>query len=258
MPDTDYSTYLHIDSLLQLQQPLTPGAHDELLFIVVHQVYELWFRLLIDELESARDGLLDNAPAVALTRLQRVVVIGELMLGQLRLLETMSPEGFLQFRDPLTPASGFQSTQFREIEYICGVGDAQHADSEHLSDVQRERLRSRLREPTVWQALCRCLVSRGLEMPDGDDDTATALRMASLAGVYHDHAAAEWALVHQVLERLVDVDETISRWRFHHTLMAAREIGSRPGTGGSSGVSYLESTIGRRCFPDLWAVRTAL
>src|SRR5579862_5325851 len=119
MAGTDYSSYLRIDELLDLQHPLTEGAHDEMLFIVIHQAYELWFKLILHELTRARDDLLSGVPHTAIAPLRRVVAVERLLIEQLAVLETMGPEGFMEFRDPLAPASGFQSTQFREIEYLC-------------------------------------------------------------------------------------------------------------------------------------------
>jgi len=215
---TEYAAYLLIDDLLELQRPLTEGAHDELLFIIVHQAYELWFKLMLHELAQVDAELRAGRPGGALTGLKRAVAIDRLLLSQLDVLETMGPEGFLEFRSPLAPASGFQSRQFREIERATAG---------------------------LWPAFCA-----GAGMGEEDLD--------ALADLYRDHSEPVRALRHQVCELLVDHDETIQRWRFHHTLMAAREIGSRPGTGGSRGVEYLRGTVDRRFFPQLWEVRVRL
>jgi tryptophan 2,3-dioxygenase/ribonuclease HI len=210
---TEYAGYLRIVDLLRLQEPLTPEAHDELLFIIVHQSYELWFKLIVHELRKAHAELSDHRPQGALRPLKRVVAIDRLLLEHLEVLETMGPEGFLEFRDPLTPASGFQSQQFREIEALS----------------------PKLYEPFAAQ------------LP-GD-----------LANLYLDHLGDPVrALLHEVAELLVDHDEQIALWRHHHTLMAAREIGDRPGTGGSRGVEYLRGTQDKRFYPELWAVRSQL
>jgi tryptophan 2,3-dioxygenase len=251
MAGTDYSTYLRIDELLRLQHPLTEGADDEMLFIVVHQAYELWFKLVLHELGLARDRLCEGEPWAAVPRLRRAVVVEELLLQQLSVLETMSPDGFLEFRDPLAPASGFQSTQYREIEAISGRADPVHAQSELRSEEQQAVLRRRAGEPTLWDSLCATL--RRLDLVADAGDT-----LGSLVAIYRDHAGAVRAAVHEVCELLMDHDEAIARWRFHHSLMAAREIGRRPGTGGSLGVAYLDSTLGERFFPVLWEVRSAL
>jgi tryptophan 2,3-dioxygenase len=218
---TEYAAYLLIDDLLELQRPLTPDAHDELLFIVVHQAYELWFKLLIHELASVDAELRADRPGGALTPLKRIVAIDRLLLSQLDVLETMGPEGFLEFRDPLAPASGFQSRQFRTIEAASAE---------------------------LWSAYCE-----GAGLPDDREQ-----RIVALADLYRDHRDPVRALRHEVCELLLDHDETVQRWRFHHTLMAAREIGSRSGTGGSRGVEYLRGTVDQRFYEDLWAVRVAL
>jgi len=222
---TEYAAYLLIDDLLRLQRPITPDAHDELLFIVVHQAYELWFKLVLHELERVQAELRADRPQAAIPWLKRIVAIDRLLLGHLDVLETMGPEGFLEFRDPLAPASGFQSRQFRAIERAS---------------------------PVLYEAFCA-----GAGLPAGEDRRAE--RVAALAELYRDHAEdARRAARHQVCELLVDHDETVQRWRFHHTLMAAREIGSRPGTGGSRGVEYLRGTVERRFYDELWEVRVAL
>jgi tryptophan 2,3-dioxygenase/ribonuclease HI len=234
---TDYATYLLIDDLLRLQRPLTPGSHDELLFIVVHQAYELWFKLILHELLAARDELASGRPHGAAPHLRRVVAVERLLLEQLSVLETMSPEGFLEFRDPLAPASGFQSRQFRAIEWISGERGTWPGGGDPPAG------------PSLYEAFCA-----GLGLPEDRER-----RLAALADLYRDHGGdplrAAW---HDVAELLLDHDEGTGRWRHHHALMAAREIGTRPGTGGSPGVEYLKGTVARRYFPDLWDVRLAL
>ena len=219
---TDYATYLLIDDLLGLQRPLTPDAHDELLFIIVHQSYELWFKLILHELARAERELRASRPQAAAPRLRRVIAIERLLLDHLDVLETMGPEGFLEFRDPLAPASGFQSAQFRRIE----SGG-----------------------PDLYEAF---KVAAGL--PEDPEE-----RLRALADLYRDHEDDPYrAALYEVAELLVDHDEGIALWRHHHVLMAAREIGSRPGTGGSPGVPYLKTTLDKRFFPELWEVRVAL
>jgi tryptophan 2,3-dioxygenase/ribonuclease HI len=218
-PATEYAGYLRINDLLELQHPLTPEAHDELLFVIVHQSYELWFKLILHELRKARGELEAGRAQGAIGPLQRTAAIDRLLLAHLDVLETMSPDGFLEFRDPLAPASGFQSEQFRAIE----------AES-----------------PLVYDAF---VAAAGL--PDGHDE-----RLTALAELYRDHLGdPARTVLHLVAELLVDHDELVALWRHHHTLMAAREIGSRHGTGGSRGVEYLRGTQGKRFYPDLWEVR---
>ena len=233
---TDYASYLLIDDLLELQRPLTPEAHDELLFIVVHQAYELWFKLILHELGAARDALGAARPHAAAPRLRRTIAVERLLLDQLEVLETMSPEGFLEFRDPLTPASGFQSRQFREIEWVSGERGTWPGGGDPPAGA------------SLWEAF-----TGGLALPEERDE-----RLEALAELYRAHDDPLRAAWHEVAELLMDHDEGIARWRHHHALMAAREIGTRQGTGGSPGVAYLQSTVGRRFFPDLWDVRVAL
>jgi tryptophan 2,3-dioxygenase len=248
MTATDYSTYLRIDELLALQQPLTPGADDEMLFIIVHQAYELWFKLVLHELGLARDRLLAAEPWAAVPRLRRAVAVEDLLYQQLGVLETMTPEGFLRFRDPLAPASGFQSIQFREIEVLSGSLEPAVVPSE----AGRAVLEKRAGEPTLWDGILACLRTG---RPDG---ALPADVLPELLDLYRHHTDAARAALHQVCELLVDHDEAIARWRFRHSLMAAREIGSRQGTGGSLGAAYLDSTLEKRFYPLLWELRSQL
>jgi tryptophan 2,3-dioxygenase len=257
MTGTDYSSYLRIDALLDLQHPLTDGAHDEMLFVVIHQAYELWFKLIIHELDFAAGELQAGRPQRALAPLHRTTRVDELLIAQLRVLETLTPEGFLEFRDPLKPASGLQSGQFRAIEVLGGMSGATPADSSPLSEHDQDELRRRSELPTLFTALCASLRANGFDAPDGDSPELRERRIEALVSLYRDHATAERAVLHRVCELLLDHDEAIARWRFHHVLMAAREIGSRPGTGGG-GVAYLEKTVANRFFPELWEVRNRL
>ncbi|MDQ6848147.1 MAG: tryptophan 2,3-dioxygenase family protein [Candidatus Dormibacteraeota bacterium] len=254
----DYATYLRIDELLGLQQPLSDAAHDEMLFIVVHQVYELWFKLVLHELDTAAAALDDAHAHTALRPMRRAVAVEQLLIEQLRVLETMSPDGFMRFRDPLAPASGFQSTQFREIEALSGAGDARHLDDAGRDEIHRAQLAERLSGRSLYAALGTSIRAAGLDFPDGAVGDERARRMSSLASLYREHDDAARTVLHELCEAFVDHDETIARWRHHHALMAAREIGSRTGTGGSLGVAYLQSTLDRRFFPELWEVRNQL
>jgi tryptophan 2,3-dioxygenase len=248
-----YGTYLKVPQLLQLQQLLSePGAHDELLFIVVHQAYELWFREMLFELESVRDLMFRRDPETARHYLTRVHAIERVLIEQIPVLETMSPQDFLQFRSNLSPASGFQSVQFREIEFVSGL--KQRGFLAHLgdSDEERDRLERRLGEPTLWDAFCDLLTDRGLAMP-GDDPAQRRASLLEMARNRDKHAEL-WYLS----EDLLTHDELFALWRYRHILMVVRQIGSKTGTGGSSGASYLESTLDKRFFPELWALRGEL
>src|ERR671918_990328 len=245
-----YGSYLHIPELLELQKLRSdPPVHDELLFIVVHQAYELWFKQLLFELESVRDRLFADDGERARHYLTRIRAIERALIEHLEVLETMSPQDFLDFRDHLAPASGFQSAQFREIEFLSGLKDPRFLDDLASAPEERARLERRLEEPTLWDAFCSMLDRHGLPMPADDPDR----RAASLAEM-----AREQGELFAVSEGLLDHDENVARWRSLHVLMVEREIGSKAGTGGSAGIGYLRTTLGKRFFPELWGLRSAL
>ena len=242
-----YGDYLKLSEVLSLQQLLSdPPVHDELLFIVVHQAYELWFKQLLFELESVRDRLLAGDTERARHYLTRIHAIERVLIEHIEVLETMSPQDFLEFRDHLAPASGFQSAQFREIEFISGLKDARFLDDLAASPEERTRLERRLAESTLWDGFCTLLEANGLPMPADDVDH----RMRSLVTM-----AREQRELFAVSEALLDHDEAVARWRSLHVLMVEREIGAKRGTGGSSGVEYLRNTLGKRFFPELWGLR---
>lgn len=248
---TDYSTYLRIDDLLELQVPLTEDAPDELLFIVVHQSYELWFKVIIDELRRAIRRLNRNEPWRSLAHLRRMVAIEDLLIGHLRVLETMSPEGFLEFRDPLNPASGFQSFQFRAIEFLSGAGKKAMLSFELFDESQRLWLREISESPSLWSGFEHSL-RRTLDASDHDD------MMDLVRALYLSHVTPETSALHAVAELMMDHDERIAMWRHQHMMMAGRQIGRRPGTGGSEGMAYLDTTVALRLYPVLWEVRSVL
>lgn len=247
---TDYSTYLKINDLLELQVPLTNDAPDELLFIVVHQAYELWFKVVIDELRRASRALHRNEPWNAVSHLRRMVQIEDLLLGHLSVLETMSPEGFLEFRDPLNPASGFQSFQFRAIEFLSGGGKKAMLTFDLFDEATKSWLRDMSEEPNVWEGFVHSLT---LSTDIGEGDVLTTLR-----ALYLSHGEPISSALHAVAELLMDHDERLAKWRHQHMLMAGRQIGRRPGTGGSEGMAYLDTTITQRLYPLLWEVRSVL
>ena len=245
-----YGSYLKIPELLSLQQLRSdPPVHDELLFIVVHQAYELWFKQLLFELESIRDRMFAGDAERARHYLVRVHAIERVLIDHIEVLQSMSPQDFLAFRTLLTPASGFQSVQFREVEFISGLKDERYLQDIALASEERVRLERRLSEPTLWDGFCALLETNGYLMPDDDAD----VRRVSLVAMANDHRES-----FAVSEGLLDHDESFSIWRFHHVLMVEREIGAKRGTGGSSGVDYLRSTLDKRCFPELWGLRSHL
>jgi tryptophan 2,3-dioxygenase len=242
-----YGGYLKLPELLSLQQLLSdPPVHDELLFIVVHQAYELWFKQLLFELESVRDRLFEGDTERARHYLKRVHAIERVLIEHIEVLETMSPLDFLAFRDHLAPASGFQSAQFRELEFISGLKDERLLGDLAASPEERDRLERRMTEPTLWDGFCTLMESNGFPMPADDEDRRTASLVAM---------AREQRELFAVSEAMLDHDESVARWRSLHVLMVEREIGAKRGTGGSSGVGYLRTTLDKRFFPELWGLR---
>ena len=249
--DTDYSAYLRINDLLELQVPLSDGAADELLFIVVHQSYELWFKVILDELARASEALQRAEPWRSVAHLQRMVRVEDLLLSHLQVLDSMSPEGFLEFRDPLDPASGFQSFQFRAIEFLSGGGKPAMLDFPLFDDQTRAWLRAMSERPSVWSGFEFAL--RRLRGASSEEDVLDLVR-----AIYLNHDDVVGASLHAVAELLMDHDERLAMWRHQHMLMAGRQIGRRAGTGGSEGMAYLETTLAERLYPVLWEVRSVL
>jgi tryptophan 2,3-dioxygenase len=247
-----YGSYLRVPELLALQHPIgDPPHHDELLFILIHQVYELWFKQMLHELDAAvrffdQDDLLKVGKAF-----RRIHAIQRVLEQQVDVLETMTPQDFNAFRDALNPASGFQSAQFREIEFRCGLrGNETYLRHLEITPEERARLERRLHEPTLYDALKSYLARHGFAV-----DTSEAL-VAAFRTVYeHDE---EHYVLYLVLEDLIEFDERVLLWRGRHVRMVERMIGMKPGTGGSLGAAYLQTTLGRRFFPELWEVRTVL
>jgi tryptophan 2,3-dioxygenase len=247
-----YGTYLRLSELLELQTPIAqPAAHDELLFITVHQAFELWFKEVLFELESARDWMIQGETYRARHSLERVHAIERILLEQIEVLETMTPQDFLEFRSNLSPASGFQSVQFREIEYVSGLKNPSYANLAETPE-ERKRLSRRLEAPSLWEGFCTLLEAEGLPMPAEDEEA----RRGSLLKMARDREA--FAELFSLSEALLTYDELFSQWRYHHILMVEREIGSKTGTGGSSGASYLRTTLDKRFFPELWDLRSYL
>jgi tryptophan 2,3-dioxygenase len=260
-----YGSYLRLPQLLAAQHlESDPPAHDELLFITIHQVYELWFQQLLNEVEAVRDALLttpnqkdvpqdDGGDRLWWARhlMNRVHVIERVLVQQVDILETMTPQDFLEFRQRLAPASGFQSVQFRELEFISGAKDEGFLRRfKGLTDAEKASLRRRLDEPSLWEAFTGLLASRGLDV-EGDEALTASLRR-----VAHDRASFGdlWALA----EALILHDELAAAWRARHVVMVERMIGSKTGTGGSTGAAYLRSRLEMKYYPLLWDLRSAL
>jgi tryptophan 2,3-dioxygenase len=260
-PAVTYGSYLKIDELLSLQQPRSTGPeHDELLFIIIHQVYELWFKELLHELDHVIGLLEQDQTYRAQHTLKRILTILKVMVAQLDILETMTPLEFQSFRERLDAASGFQSDQFRQIEFVLGVKSEQAIIRFPDGSRARAALERRYLAPTLWDAFLRYLSRERYPIPPSHlaRDVVMAIEGSPdiqqiLVHLYRDDVKNA-----ELCERLVDLDEGIQEWRYRHVKMVERTIGARTGTGGSSGAAYLRETIGRPIFPDLWAIRSQL
>ena len=256
-----YGEYLKLDQLLELQHPQSRAPeHDEMLFIVIHQVYELWFKEILHEVDYLQQLLARNEGIRAGHTLKRILTILKVMVAQLDILETMTPLEFLSFRDRLESGSGFQSAQFRELEFVLGWKEPRALERYPEESPAMQRLRRRVAEPTLWDAFLRHLAINGIAVPRGDLERDVTCKVQSSPGlhaalieVYRHHPALA-----ELCERLVDLDEGLMEWRYRHVKMVQRTIGTRGGTGGSSGAEYLTTTLNQPLFPDLWAIRTEL
>ena len=264
-----YISYLKVDELLELQQPLSDGEHDEMLFIIIHQTYELWFKQMLHETAAMQAALEAGDTHRSLALLGRIRTIMKTCVAQIDVLETMTPLQFQTFRGRLQSSSGFQSAQFREFEAVLGRRDAAGANADKASGMgmaehlipgspARARVEAAMSRASLWDSAMRYLASRGHAVPARllDRDVSVAyepdeeLQDVLLAVHRNDPDAAA------VCERLVDLDEGLQEWRYRHVKMVERTIGHKMGSGGSSGVGYLASTLFRPVFPDLWAIRS--
>lgn len=259
-----YNKYLRVADLIGLQECLSdPAHHDELLFITIHQTYELWFKQILHELDAAISQLNEDRAAAAAQSMRRVVEIEKVLVQQIHILETMTPISFLAFRDELNPASGFQSMQFREIEFASGLKDATILDSFSTDEFASSRLSARHAAPTLADALYDLLRRRGLDAPADDAKLAEDERRkrygqrtrAILEILTHFETRFE---EFQLIESFIEHDEYFSLWRSHHVKMVERMVGAKRGTGGSEGIGYLRTTLDKRFFPELWEARTYL
>ena len=244
-----YADYLHLDAILGAQQPLS-GLHDETLFIVIHQTKELWLKQMLHEVALATSLVQGDRFAEAYKALSRVSRIQAVMTMSWEVLSTMTPVDYAAFRDVLGRSSGFQSAQFRELEYRLGLKDPKYLAYQEGGDAGQIRLRAALAEPSLWDEANAALARAGFAI-DGSD----AIRASWLA-VYRD--SETWFDLYQLAEKLVDIDDALAGWRHKHVLTVTRIIGGKMGTGGSSGAAYLESTLTKRAFPELWSLRTEL
>ncbi len=253
-----YGDYLAIEQLLSLQRPRSDVEHDEMLFIIIHQVYELWFKELLHEFDHLMRLLEGDESHRSQHTLKRILTILKVMVAQLDILETMTPLEFLSFRERLDAASGFQSDQFRQIEFLLGVKSEQAVLRFPEGGRARAALERRYRESTLWDAFLGYLAREGYDVPPPHLARPVTLAVEPSAEIQQvlievyrrDPKNAE------LCERLVDLDEGLQEWRYRHVKMVERTIGTKAGTGGSAGAAYLRETTGRAIFPDLWAVRS--
>ena len=256
-----YGTYLKLEQLLDAQQPLSEGPeHDELLFIVIHQVYELWFKQLLHESHRLQRTLEAGETHRALGTLKRILTILKTLVAQVDILETMTPMSFSSFRHRLDTASGFESAQFRQVEFVLGHKRSSAFQRYPQGSPERAQLELTFAAPTLWDSFLRYLAGQGFAIPQAalERDVTRPIEPSdavqdALLSVYRQDA-----LNSQLCERLVDLDEGLQEWRYRHVKMVERTIGTKTGSGGSSGADYLKRTLFQPLYPDLWAIRVKL
>ncbi|MFL6773257.1 MAG: tryptophan 2,3-dioxygenase [Sphingomicrobium sp.] len=246
-----YADYLKLDRLLGAQQPLS-DLHDEMLFIVIHQTKELWMKQLLHELRFAVGLVGEDRFAEAYKAMARISRIQAVMTLSWDVLSTLTPVDYLKFRDVLGTSSGFQSAQFREIEFRLGLKEPNFVSHYDEGSAEQERLRQALAEPSLREAAIAALARAGFDL---GDRSVEALAAAWLQ-VYRD--SDRWFELYELAEKLVDIDDALAGWRHKHVLTVERIIGNKPGTGGSAGAPYLRATLDKRVFPELWSLRTDL
>ncbi|MDH5435059.1 MAG: tryptophan 2,3-dioxygenase family protein, partial [Gammaproteobacteria bacterium] len=250
--------YLKVDELLELQQLQSkPQEHDEMLFIIIHQTYELWFKQILHESGKLGKNLVDGESWAALKTLRRILTILKTLVGQIDILETMTPKEFISFRGFLENSSGFQSWQFREVEILCGYRSPQAIELQKSVPHRYEQLVKRMAQPTYWETFISFLQKRGHDVASPVAKNESGLiydpceqTQAKLAEIFDKDQEAGL-----IGELLLDFDEGLQEWRYRHVKMVERTIGSKMGTGGSPGAAYLHKTLNKAAFPDLWAVR---
>jgi tryptophan 2,3-dioxygenase len=267
-----YGEYLGLDELLDLQRLVSkPRQHDEVLFLIAHQAYELWFKLMLNELETAISHMLADNLAEATRLIRRVVPVQRVLIDQLEVLETIRPTDFLKFRSILDPASGFQSLQFRELEFISGQKDERFLKLHAGNEKDYEQLLKRWEAPSLWDGFRTVLEERGFDVgrkAKGKEAEVFELEVQASLKIFTE---SKYLHVADLAEAMLEYDKYFQLWRSHHIMMVERVIGGRPGTGERevkktmgptsfrpSGVNYLQTTMGKRFFPALWAARTRI
>ena len=246
-----YADYLKLDDLLSAQAPLS-HLHDEMLFIVIHQTKELWLKQMLHELGLACALVRGDEFAPAYKALSRVSRIQAVMTLSWDVLATLTPVDYSAFREVLGTSSGFQSAQFRELEFRLGLKDAKYLDYHEGGSAGHRRLVAALEQPSLWDEANAALARAGFDL----GDRSSAAIEAAWTQVYRD--SERWFELYQLAEKLVDIDDALAGWRHKHVLTITRIIGHKRGTGGSAGAAYLETTLSKRAFPELWSLRTSL
>ncbi len=250
-PKLSYNQYLKVRDLIELQETLSePTSHDELLFIVIHQTYELWFKQVLHEIDATIGWLSQGRKFRVNHSLKAATAIEKVMVSQIHILESMAQIGFLEFRDKLNPASGFQSMQFRELEFVSGAKDQRILDFFEFDEFAHERLKKRFEAPSLGDAFWALLEREGFKVEEQED------KMDSIVKILKKPEEQPELFIMQDL--LIEHDEQIALWRYHHVLMVERMLGMKPGTGGSEGVGYLLTTLSKKFFPEIWEARTYL
>jgi tryptophan 2,3-dioxygenase len=246
-----YNKYLKVRELIELQETLSePVSHDELLFIIIHQTYELWFKQILHEIDATINWLAEGRTFRANHSLRALIGIEKVLVIQIHILESMAPIGFLEFRDKLNPASGFQSMQFRELEFVSGQKDEKILESFSEDEFAYARLKERFNNPSLADAFWGLLERSGLSVSTHDEKVLSIVEILTHPEKYPDQ--------YNMQDLLIEHDENITLWRSHHVLMVERMLGMKRGTGGSEGVGYLMTTIRKKFFPEIWEARTHL
>ena len=255
-----YARYLTLEQILSAQHPIS-DHHDELLFIIIHQTKELWLKQIIHELTLSQRLIRDDQLIQVHKILSRVSRIQSLMKLSCEVLSTLTPTDYTSFRGVLGSSSGFQSAQFRQMEYMLGLKDGAHLRHHDEASAEHGALREALRQPSLWDEANAALARAGIPLPAHvlERDWSQAYQPSAeveeaWAEVYRD--TGRWWPLYQLAEKLVDIDDAFATWRHKHVLTVERIIGLKRGTGGTAGVPYLQSTVGKRAFPELWSLRT--
>ena len=246
-----YNKYLKVPELIRLQETLSdPASHDELLFIIIHQTYELWFKQILHEIDATLEWINEGRLFRANHSLRGVVSIEKILVMQIHLLESLAPIGFLEFRDKLNPASGFQSMQFRELEFVSGAKDEKILNTFKDDEFAFSRLTERFNSPSLGDAFWAFTGRNGLSVDTHEERVSATVEILT-----HPEKYAE---IYNMQDLLIEHDELIISWRYNHILMVERMLGMKRGTGGSEGVGYLMTTLTKKFYPELWEARTHL